>query len=292
MKVAIVGHLGKGELPQAVSAFVQALQREKVEFLVESGVAKLMKEKGRIGSIKESGSTDEILNESDILAAFGGDGTILAAARAAGPRGIPIIGINLGKLGFLAEVAPSEMEEAIADLKAGRYQIEKRSVLLGESDQLRNSPITAVNDIVVAKGRSSRIITLEAHVNDIPAVTYRGDGLIVSTPTGSTAYALSNGGPIVIPGSQVFGLTPISPHSLSGRPLIVPENSILTVTGSDENESVLISADGQEEAVVASLFTLQIRKADYSLNLVRRAKHSYFEVLRAKLLWGRDPRSH
>lgn len=292
MRIAIVGHLEKEELPGAVSAFLRFLNQAEVEYLVDTDVANLLQKNGLPLPAESIASRDEILGRSDILATFGGDGTILGAARAAGPLGIPILGINLGKLGFLAEVAPSDMKGAIEDLKAGRYEVEQRSVLLGESDQLSNGPITAVNDIVVAKGRSSRIISLEAYVNDIPAVTYRGDGVIVSTPTGSTAYALSNGGPIVVPESRVFGLTPISPHSLSGRPVIVPDDSVVTIVGNDENESVLVSADGQEEAVVTSFFKLRIRKADYTLNLVKRMQHSYFEVLRAKLLWGRDPRSH
>jgi len=143
----------------------------------------------------------------------------------------------------------------------------------------------------VAKGRSSRVIGLNILVDGKFAVTYRGDGVILSTPTGSTAYALSNGGPIVVPGSRVFGLTPISPHSLSGRPLILPDDAIVTVQGPPDTEEVLVSVDGQEEAVIRAPFEVQIRCADYRLRLVRRTTRSYFDVLRAKLLWGTDSRS-
>ncbi len=291
MKLAIVGNLGKKELPGAVSLFLQHLDRSNVEYVVEVGVARALSGQITPVLVPNVASEEECMRTADILVTFGGDGTILSAARLVGPVGTPVLGINLGKLGFLAEVAPGEMAEAIKDLLENRYVIEERSVLRGESPQLKDHVLTAVNDIVVAKGRSSRIIGLDVHVDGKFAVTYRGDGVILSTPTGSTAYALSNGGPIVIPGSKVFGLTPISPHSLSGRPLVVPDSSVVTIVGPSDNEEVLISADGQEEAIIRTPIEIQMRKADYQLRLVKRTNRSYFDVLRAKLFWGTDPRS-
>jgi NAD+ kinase len=289
MKLAIIGNLGKSELPAAVSLFILHLKNAGVSFMVETGIARLLSEP--IPPTGATGTEQDCISSADILVTFGGDGTILSAARLVGPMGTPILGINLGKLGFLAEVAPDEMEEAIGDLLGKKYVVEERSVLHGESAQLHGGHLNAINDIVVAKGRSSRIIGLNIFVDDGFAVKYRGDGVILSTPTGSTAYALSNGGPIVVPGSNVFGLTPISPHSLSGRPLIVPDTAVITIRGSTDNEEVLISADGQEEALVRAPFEIRIRRADYRLRLVRRIARSYFDVLRAKLLWGTDPRS-
>jgi len=291
VKLAIVGNLGKEELFGAVRSFLEILRSLQVESVVERDVALLLKNNGISIPETQTGSWEDLLEKGTMLVTFGGDGTLLGAAHMIGNCRMPILGINLGKLGFLAEVAPSEMKEAVMDLREGRYFIEERTVLRGDSEQLGGRSISAVNDIVVAKGKSSRIISLEAHVNDHYAVTYRGDGLIVSTPTGSTAYALSNGGPIVTPQSKVLGLTPISPHSLSGRPLIIPDDSVITVRGLAEEEHVLVSADGQEEIAIATRLELRISKADYKLRLIKRTRSSFFDVLRAKLFWGRDPRS-
>jgi NAD+ kinase len=291
MKLAIVGNLGKKELPGAVSLFLQQLSRSNVEYIVENGVARALADHVPPSLLGRVSTEEECMRTADILVTFGGDGSILAAARLVGPIGTPILGINLGKLGFLAEVAPGEMAEAIKDLLENRYVIEERSVLHGESPKLKGQVLAAVNDIVVSKGRSSRIIELDVLVDGKSAVTYRGDGVILSTPTGSTAYALSNGGPIVVPGSTVFGLTPISPHSLNGRPLIIPDSSKVTIVAPSDNEEVLISSDGQEEAIVRTPLEIHIRKADYTLRLVKRTKRTYFDVLRAKLFWGSDQRS-
>jgi NAD+ kinase len=291
MRLGIIGHLEKPGLAAAVCQFVGQLNAKKVDFLLEERAARLVLEKGYRIESDNIAVEQECYRSGDMLVAFGGDGTILAAARAVGTAGTPILGINLGKLGFLAEVAPSEIAEAVEDIVRGRYSVEQRLVLQGTSPQLPRRTLHAVNDIVVDKGRSSRMIELHTKIDGAFAVTYRGDGLILSTPTGSTAYALSNGGPIVIPTSSVFGLTPISPHSLSGRPLVVPDTSVVSIVVESADEEVLVSADGQEEALVKAPIEIVIRKADYSLHLVRRSNRSYFDVLRAKLLWGRDPRS-
>ena len=148
-----------------------------------------------------------------------------------------------------------------------------------------------VNDIVVGKSRSSRVIDIDMHINGAFAVTYRADGLIISTPTGSTAYALSNGGPIVTPVSSVIGVTPIAPHTLSGRPLIVPDTDVIRVVVPGNRDEVLVSADGQEEAELTGPVEVLIRKAGHCVRLVKRVDRTYYDMLRAKLLWGKDPRS-
>jgi NAD+ kinase len=226
-----------------------------------------------------------------MLVALGGDGTILAAARAVGRRGTPILGVNLGKLGFLAELAPEEIEKAVGDILANKYIVEERLVIEAVSTAFPSRVIHAVNDIVLDKSRSSRVIDIETHIDGAFAVTYRGDGVIISTPTGSTAYALSNGGPIVTPGSDVIGITPISPHTLSGRPLIVPASSVIRIVAHAENEELLLAADGQEEAFLRPPAEVTVRKADYTVSLVKRTDRSYFDLLRAKLHWGRDART-
>jgi NAD+ kinase len=182
------------------------------------------------------------------------------------------------------------MQEAIGDILNNKFYIEDRLVLEASSPSIPGRLLHAVNDIVVDKSRSSRVIDIEMHIDGAYAVTYRGDGLIVSTPTGSTAYALSNGGPIVTPASLVIGITPISPHTLSGRPIIVPDTSSIRIIVQADSDEVLISADGQMESFVRPPIEVRVKKAPYPVRLVKRMDTTYFDVLRAKLLWGRNPK--
>jgi len=290
MKFGIIGNLNKPELTEAVSLLIAELERSKMDYAIDSKIVDLLKKSGTKVSSKHSVSQKECMNV-DMVVAFGGDGTMLSTARAVGSKEVPILGVNLGKLGFLAELAPQDIKEAIGEILKKRYVVEERLVLEGTSRNVPNKTFYAVNDIVVDKSGYSRVIDLETHIDGAYAVTYRGDGLIISTPTGSTAYALSNGGPIVTPTSNAIGITPISPHTLSGRPLIVPDRSTIRVVAHADSDQVMISADGQEEALVKPPAELVVRKADYKVKLVKRLNRSYFDVLRAKLLWGVDPRS-
>jgi NAD+ kinase len=291
MKFGIIGNVGKPGLSDAVTVLLTNLERSGLEYVVDEKIAALLIKEGRRLPPNQVGSEEECISTVDVVAAFGGDGTILATARKVGARGVPILGVNLGKLGFLAELGPEGLHQQIVDIINKRYVIEERLVLEARSPSIPGKTLHAVNDIVVGKSRSSRVIDLEAHIDNAFAVTYRADGLIVSTATGSTAYALSNGGPIVTPTSSVIGITPISPHTLSGRPLIVPDTSVIRIIAQAESEEVLISADGQEESVSKPPVELVIHKANYRLRLVKRVDRTYFDVLRAKLLWGKDPRS-
>lgn len=291
MRFAIIGNIEKRGLRKAVGALVDQLELSRMEYVVDQRIADLMGGvEAKIPSMRVCASS-ACADEADMLIAFGGDGTILAAAREVGKRGTPILGVNLGKLGFLAEVAPEEMRQAIGDILAEKYWVEDRLVLESWTPSAPGRLFHAVNDIVVDKSRSSRVIDMETHIDRDYAVTYRGDGLIISTPTGSTAYALSNGGPIVTPGSKVFGITPISPHTLSGRPLIVPETSTIKVIVHSDGDEVLLSADGQMEALFRPPIEVIVRKASYEVRLVKRFDRTYFDVLRAKLHWGSNPRS-
>ena len=291
MKFAIVGNAGKPGLKEALELLLSQLRSAGLNYAVDDALAPLLAgsavahESGRVRS------REACLDGATMVIALGGDGTILQAARAVGRRATPILGVNLGKLGFLAALAPTELERAIGDILANKYVVEERLVLEARCAVLPGKTIQGVNEIVVDKSRSSRMIDVETYIDDAFAVTYRGDGLIVSTPTGSTAYALSNGGPIVTPTSKVFGITPISPHTLSGRPLIVPDTSVVHVIVRAEADEILLSADGQEAALLKPPADITMMKADYPVRLVRRMDTTYFDVLRAKLHWGRDPRS-
>ncbi len=291
MTIGIVGNLDKPGLREAVLSLVGQLGHYGMKYLIDSNIVKLLGDAAPTGMLQNARSMKECTSGPDIVIAFGGDGTILSVARAVGDRSTPILGINLGKLGFLAELAPEEIEHAVSSLVEKKYTIEERLVLEGTSPNLPGNRMYAVNDIVLDKSRSSRTLDLDTFINGSFAATFRADGLIVSTPTGSTGYALSSGGPIVIPTSSVIGITPISPHSLSGRPLIVPDTSQIRVVVQGPAEEVLISCDGQVEAFLPPPAETTIRKASYKLRLVKRLDKSYFDVLRAKLWWGKDVRS-
>ena len=291
MRFAIIGNLEKPGLRRAVGLLTRQLNRSGMDYVVDSRIAQLLAGVDESVGPGHVCAAEHCIDGADVLVAFGGDGTILAAAREVGKRGTPILGINLGKLGFLAEVAPEEMKEAIDDILASKYRVEERLVLFATSPSAPGREFHAVNDIVIDKSRSSRVIDMETHIDGDYAVTYRGDGLIISTPTGSTAYALSNGGPIVTPASGVFGITPISPHTLSGRPLIVPDTSTIKVIAHSDGDEVLVSADGQMEALLRPPIEVTVRRAAYKVRLVKRTDRTYFDVLRAKLHWGRNPHS-
>lgn len=291
MNFAITGNLDKPGLREAVAELIHKLENSGTEYIVDRRIEGLLGSGMPVTIATRLRDIEQLVEEAGILVAFGGDGTILNAARSVGPKGTPILGVNLGKLGFLAEFAPEEMAQAISDILAKRYVVEERLVLRANSPGIGDASFHAVNDVVVDKSRSSRVIDVDMHINGLYAVTYRGDGVIVSTPTGSTAYALSNGGPIVIPTSNVIGITPISPHTLNGRPLIVPDSSLIHLIVRQGTDEVLFSADGRREGLLRPPADVFVQKAPYSLKLVKRIDRSYFDVLRAKLFWGQDARA-
>jgi NAD+ kinase len=288
MKFAITGNAQKEGLADALRLLLERLESSGMEYAVDNTLEPLMPRGDAYQRQGHLRGREACLDGADMLIALGGDGTILSAARAVGMRATPILGVNLGKLGFLAEVAPEKLEHALGEILAHRYAVQERLVLEARCTALPGKTIHAVNDIVVDKSRSSRVISIDTFIDEVFAVTYRGDGLIISTPTGSTAYALSTGGPIVTPSSGVIGITPISPHSLSGRPLIVPDISEVRVVVRAHSEEILLSADGQEESYLRPPAEITVRKAGYPVRLVKLGARSYFEVLRAKLHWGRD----
>jgi NAD+ kinase len=291
MIIGIVGNREKEGLREAVVRLVGEIDRTRAEYVIDADIAGLLGPAAPKGVGERCRSAEQCIAECTMVVAFGGDGTILAVARMVGSRSTPILGINLGKLGFLAEVAPDEIEQAVGEIVAGKYNVEERLVLQAVSSATPGNVLFASNDVVVDKSRSSRMISLDVFINGQFAVTYRADGLIVSTPTGSTGYALSSGGPIVVPTSRVLGITPISPHTLSGRPLIVPDTTVIRLVVQGHPGEVLLSTDGQTESVLSPPVEVVITRAEYPLRLVKRVDRSYFDVLRAKLLWGKDARA-
>lgn len=230
----------------------------------------------------------ELVREADLLVVLGGDGTLLSLARAAGDREVPILGINLGTLGFLAEVPIDEMGAALERALGGGMAIERRMRLdvgLGRSGAAARSWI-ALNDAVITKGASARIIDLETRADGQLVTTYHGDGLIVSTPTGSTAYSMSAGGPILLPGVASIVLTPICPHALTQRPLVLPDGAVVEVVVHARGGDVQLAVDGQEGATLEEGDRVTIRRSPVATLLVVPPNRSRFEVLRNKLRWG------
>lgn len=224
---------------------------------------------------------------ADVVISFGGDGTMLSCARTLLHSDIPIMGVNVGKLGFLAEFSVDDLESALADVLSGNYRVVDRSILQTTiSVNAKEESFYALNEFVVEKHGSSRMIIVSAYIDEHHIADYRADGLILTTPTGSTAYSLSCGGPIITPSSQVLCLTPISPHALTLRPLVMPDNNDVSfVIHKGSGEAALV-ADGQEIAILEAGQHVTFRKSEYVVKLLKRADSTYFDLLRAKLLWS------
>ncbi len=254
---------------------------------------------------------------ADYAISMGGDGTLLKTASHVGATGVPIIGVNTGRLGFLADFLPSEMEQALDELYAGRCRVEEHAVIqlslrdeqefkVQSSKSLRDEQEFkvqgskfkvqgsigypyALNDIAVLKRDNASMITIHARVGGNDLVTYQADGLVVSTPTGSTAYNLSNGGPIMAPGTGILCLTPVAPHSLNVRPIVIGDESEIELSVESRTHSFLVAVDGRSESFDEGT-QLVISKAPYAVRIVKRASQHYFATLREKMMWGVDAR--
>jgi NAD+ kinase len=228
----------------------------------------------------------ELASEVDVLITFGGDGTLLSAARHA-PSRVPVIGVNMGTLGFLTDISAGEYEEVLESVLSGSYGAEARSTLevlvRGANGPLK---YRVLNDAVLNKGALARIIQLTVHVGDQLLSAFRADGLIVSTPTGSTAYNLSAGGPIVHPTMRAVVITPICPHTLSNRPIVLPDNKPIEITLAQPNREIFLTLDGQEGIPLSGNEHITIRRARATVQMVQSPSKGYFAILRSKLKWG------
>jgi NAD+ kinase len=230
----------------------------------------------------------EIARESDLILVLGGDGTMLAASREAAPRGIPILPINLGGLGFLTSFTLDELYPALEDALAGRIGIEERVMLVAERTHNGNvlTQQHVLNDAVLHRGALGRMIEMELYIDDGFVCRYRADGLIVATPTGSTAYSMSAGGPIVHPGVESLLITPICPHSLNDRPVVVPNRSRIELKLLEASDSTFLTLDGQIGVPMQVGDGVRIKRAAERLKLLHPPSKTYFEILRSKLKWG------
>jgi NAD+ kinase len=233
-------------------------------------------------------SREQLAAEADFLLVLGGDGTLLAAARVAAPRCIPILPVNMGSLGFLTSFTVDELYPALEETLAGRAAMSARTMLQVELVRDENVIDTqhVLNDAVVNKSALARMIELELSIDHNFVVRYRADGLVISTPTGSTAYSLSAGGPIVHPTVEAFIITPICPHTLTDRPVVVRDSAIIEVKFTGTAESVLLTLDGQTGVPLQENDTIRITRSPQCLHLIQPPQKSYFDILRNKLKWG------
>ena len=236
---------------------------------------------------KDGVSKQQMMERVDLVVVLGGDGTLLSVARHSGRRPVPVLGVNLGGLGFLTDVRPEEVFQALTGALARKLRVERRTLL--QAVAIRKGKVLrrfqALNDVVINKGALARILDLETSVDGEPLCTYKADGLIFATPTGSTAYSLSAGGAIVEPSVGVLLVSPICPHTLTHRPIVLPEDSRIRVAIRASDEDVVLTVDGQEGMKLASDDVVEVRRSRNRVLLVR-SRHRFFELLRSKLRWG------
>lgn len=236
----------------------------------------------------------QVFHGCDMAISLGGDGTILATAHMIGRAGVPILGVKFGGLGFLVEIGPEEFYPALESILAGNYEIQSRMVLQARlASEGAPAPLFAMNDFVIDRGGHYRLVRLMTHINNEFLNTYIADGLIIATPTGSTAYSLSAGGPILSPEMNAMVITPICPHSLSARPVVIPDEKTVRVELTGGEFPIHLAADGQTVRALTPGTPVEIRKADFDIRLVRKTgPHSagFYDTLRAKLHWGEDER--
>ena len=293
MTYGITGNVLKEGLWEPVAQLTAWLERRGLPFCLHTEVADGLEARGLLApDFCRAHAVEAIADKSDVLLSFGGDGTMLRAAKLVGSRGTPILGVNIGRLGFLAKVEVNEVEAALAQVEAGTYALERRMLVearlrVGNEER---PPRYALNDVVLDKSGSTDMLQVEAYVDGLFLNTYWADGLIVATPTGSTAYSLSAGGPIVTPGSDVFTITPIAPHTLTARPIVLPAASTLELRVETRGIGYLFAVDGPSEYVDAEEadVAVTIRRADYEVRLISLPGTSYYETLRQKLMWGQE----
>jgi len=278
-KIGIIVKKGVPEALNAIKGLLPLLRRKGLQVFVESDPATILKIKGyhrkRIPSLV------------DTVMVLGGDGTLLSVARLVGDKGIPILGVNVGGLGFITEITLNEIQESIDRIISGHYLVEER-IMLSASVYRRGRKVfkaSALNDVVIHKSALARMIGFDTHINQRYVTALRADGLIISTPTGSTAHSLSAGGPILYPTLESFVITPICPHTLTQRPIVLPDKFILKIT-IKSGDDVYLTLDGQTGFPLNVEDITEVKKADYKTRFIRFHDRDYFEILRTKLKWG------
>ncbi|MEE1945460.1 NAD kinase [Pedobacter sp. KR3-3] len=293
MKIAIYGRDFNDSVLPFVQEVFDVLAQHPIEILVFLKFNNFIKNKISLPAhIKTFSTHAELVDQADVLLSLGGDGTLLDTLSLVRDSQIPVIGINFGRLGFLASINKNEIKTAIEALVNGDYSLDKRGVLNLESqNNLFGEENFALNDMTIHRRDNSAMMIIHAYLNGEFLNSYWADGLIIATPTGSTAYSLSCGGPIISPNAQNFVITPVAPHNLNVRPIIVPDDVALTFEVEARSTKFLLTCDSRTETVDRSV-KITINKAKFNINLIRLNNESYLTTLRNKLLWGIDTRNY
>lgn len=289
MKVGIFGSKYQKEKQSVIKRLFDSLHQLEAEIYVDYTFYQFLKT-----SLEYEPDCSGLLKDDDfqldVALSVGGDGTFLRTAARVNRQNIPILGINTGRLGFLADVGSNEIEDTLREIFKNYYKIEERTLLCLHSENPAFIGYNyALNEIAVLKRDTSSMITIHTYLDDEYLTSYQSDGLIVATPTGSTAYSLSVNGPIIYPQCANLVLSPVAPHSLNVRPLVIPDDVSIRLAVESRGESILLALDGRSE-IFPSGIELVIKKADYTTKVIKRYNHTFYKTLREKLMWGADVR--
>jgi len=281
LKVGIVGKITDSEVVDLTRTLVEKFSSLNVEVYLESKLADL-------ACYNNCAELENIHKYSDVVIVLGGDGTFLGVSRILSGTDIPIVGINMGNLGFLTEVTREEALELVDIIAKGTYEVETREMIsvkvIRENKQYCNYDV--LNDVVISRGKVSRVVDLSLEINDKQISTFKADGLILATPTGSTAYSLSAGGPIVFPALPLMIITPISPHTLTNRPLVVSNKRIVRVRSLTDTTQLHLTLDGQISFDLMAGDVVEVTKSKKSIKFISSPFRDYFSILKTKLMWG------
>lgn len=280
-RIAISGRIERTNTKDTLRALIKLLENQDVELIIETDTAALLP-----NCPYATAPADQLAGQADLIIVIGGDGSLLRTAHSASTLGVPILGINRGRLGFLTDISPEHMEVQILEILNGQYQIEERFLLQAHVDEQPKHD--ALNDVVLYAGSIARMIEFELYIDKQFVYSLRSDGLIVATATGSTAYALSAGGPIIHPALQAIVISPLSPHTLTSRPIVVDNSvEIELVISSTRGMRPKFSCDGQQLNTLAAGDKLAIKRKPQPLKLIHPLKYNYYDTLRTKLQWGK-----
>jgi NAD+ kinase len=284
MIFGITGNTNKKNIKEILTTVLAGFNSEKINFLIDEKLGKLLK-----NGIKKSNlvKTSRLIKKSNIIISLGGDGTFLNTANIVGKSGVPVLGVNLGNLGFMAEIGAEEIINFAKEIIAGKYKVQDLCVVASKNKSGKTK--FGINEVVIDKCNSIRMIEIEVFYNNEKVVKFVADGIIVSTPTGSTGYSLSSGGAIISPASKVFIITPVCPHTLTLRPIVLPDSGIIKIISRGFSK-VRQTVDGYNSEIFDSPVEIEIYKAAYSVKVIKRLHRTYFQTLNKKLLWGADKR--
>ncbi|MFP4229288.1 MAG: NAD(+)/NADH kinase [Salinivenus sp.] len=288
MIYGLAGNPTKSAIWDPVAQTIDWLREHDLDFWIHDPIATgLLEHDYSPNGLVNDHRVDDIAESSDLVLSFGGDGTLLRTAHQTGSNDTPLLGVNIGRLGFLADIEVHQLPAAIRSIEQGQYSIEERMVLEAQTDaQQQFETEWAVNEFVFNRSGSAGLIRIEVSVDGTPLNTYWADGLITATPTGSTAYSLSNGGPIITPGVDAMILTPIAPHTLTVRPIVLPAEVTVTCRVLGDERPYVFAADGRSTLFDTFGHEFHIRRAPHTVNLVKLPDQHFFHTLRSKLMWG------